>query len=133
MPRPVSQPMSQPMSQPLPLRRPAHPAPAADEHVEAHHVAARHLRAALEVFDGRRPAVHLAGQATPPVLRYWQAAAGRRRVRGRAWFTRLRVCLPSSGVAEVAVTCDVDGRPRALAARFERTRGRWLCTAVRLG
>jgi hypothetical protein len=35
-------------------------------------------------------------------------------------------------VAEAAVTCQVDGAYRALAARFEHTDGRWRCTAVRL-
>jgi hypothetical protein len=91
------------------------------------------LRAALEVFDGRRPAAHIADLVTPSVLRYWRAAARQRRVRVPTRFARIRLCLPRSGVAEVAVTCEIDGRPRALAARFERTRGRWLCTTVRLG
>jgi Family of unknown function (DUF6459) len=110
-------------------RRDASPA----EWVEAHHTAARHLRTALEVLAGRRPVAHIADQVAPPVLRYWRVAAQQRRVHGPARFTRMRLCLPRSGVAEVAVTCELDGRPRALAARFERTRGRWLCTAVRLG
>jgi hypothetical protein len=103
------------------------------ERVEALRAAARLLRTALEVFDGRRPVAHIADQAAPAVLRYWRVAALRRHVRTPARFTRMRLCLPRTGIAEVAVTCDIDGRPRALAARFERTGGRWLCTAVRLG
>jgi hypothetical protein len=45
----------------------------------------------------------------------------------------MRVCVPRSGVAEVAVTCEIDGRPRALAARFDRRHTAWTCTALRLG
>jgi hypothetical protein len=103
------------------------------ERIEARHAITRQLRTALEVFDGRRPAAHIADQVTPSVLRYWRAAAQQRHPRRPARFTRIRLCLPRSGVAEVAVTCDIDGRARALAARFERSRGRWLCTALRLG
>jgi hypothetical protein len=44
----------------------------------------------------------------------------------------MRLCMPRQGVAEIAMTCHVDGAFRALAARFERTDGRWRCTAVRL-
>ena len=103
------------------------------ERMEVQRTVTRQLRAALEVFDGRRPAAHIADLVTPSVLRYWRAAAGQRRVRVPTRFARIRLCLPRNGVAEVAVTCEIDGRPRALAARFERTRGRWLCTTVRLG
>jgi hypothetical protein len=44
----------------------------------------------------------------------------------------MRLCMPRPGVAEIAVTCRLDDTFRALAARFERTDGRWRCTAVRL-
>jgi hypothetical protein len=44
----------------------------------------------------------------------------------------MRLCLPRSGAAEVAVTCELDGRVRALAARFERRRAGWCCTVLRL-
>jgi hypothetical protein len=121
---------------PVPGRRTGPPigeeAPRA-EGIEARHAITRQLRTALEVFDGRRPPAHIADQVAPSVLRYWRAAAQQRHPRRPARFTRIRLCLPRSGVAEVAVTCDVDGRVRALAARFERIRGRWLCTALRLG
>ena len=53
------------------------------ERMEAQRTVARQLRAALEVFDGRRPAAHIADLVAPSVLRYWRAAAGQRRVRGR--------------------------------------------------
>ena len=103
---------------------------------EAHRGVVRVLRLAFEVLDRRRPATHLAAHVDPRVLRYWRASAQQRRVRAPARFTRLRLCLPRPGVAEVAVVCDVDGRIRALAARFERTgpaTATWRCTEMRLG
>ena len=113
-----------------PVRPPATPAEVAD----ASHRIAPVLRLALEVLDGRRPPAHLGGHATPPVLRYWRAACGQRRVRSPARLRGMRVCLLSPSVAEVAAVCAIDGRVRALAARFERGQHRrWTCTAVRLG
>jgi hypothetical protein len=113
-----------------PVRPPATPAEVAD----AQRRIAPVLRLALEVLDGRRPPAHLGEHAAPPVLRYWRAACGQRRVRSPARLQRMRVCLPAPAVAEVAAVCTIDGRVRALAARFERGRHlRWSCTAVRLG
>lgn len=104
------------------------------ERAEAHHAITRLLRLALEVLDGRRLPAHLAAYFEPAVMRYWRVVTQQRRVRSPARFRRMRVCLPRSGVAEVAVTCDIDGRARALAARFERGPGvGWRCTALRLG
>jgi hypothetical protein len=94
------------------------------------------LRVAVEVLDGRRPATHLDDVADPGVLRYWRAARDARRTGPPTRLGRMRVCLPAPDVAEVAAVCTVDGRVRALAARFERegpgVRG-WRWTAVRLG
>jgi hypothetical protein len=104
-----------------------------EERAETHRVLARHLRTALEVLDGHRPIAQLADLFAPPALRYWLTATRQHRGPGPARFIRMRLCLPRSGVAEVAVTVEIDGRPRALAARFERRGTRWLCTAVRLG
>lgn len=114
----------------------AHPTtadPTTADLAEAHRAVTHVLRLALEVFDGRRPLAHLAGHVEPSVLRYWRAATQQRRVRAPARFSRIRLCLPRSSIAEVAVTCDVDGRPRAVAARFERRRAGWRCTTLRLG
>jgi hypothetical protein len=120
---------------PVPAEPPRHPPPrrAAREYVDAHHAATRILRLALEVLDGSRPPTQLRTHFAAAPLRYWRATTGQRTARTRARCGRLRLCLPCSGVAEVAVTCLVDGRHRALAARFERHDGRWCCTAVRLG
>jgi len=109
------------------------PPPRAGQHAEAHQRVAAALRLALEVLDGRRAESHLADIAAPAVLRYWRAARAQRRVRTPARLKTMRVCLPAPGAAEVAAVCAIDGRVRALAARFERRDGRWRCTAVRLG
>lgn len=91
------------------------------------------LRLACEVLDGRRPPQQLARHVDEPVLRYWRATAGRREVRSPARFDRLRIGHPHPGAAEVAVAVELDGRVRALAARFDLTDERWLWTAARLG
>ena len=93
------------------------------------------LRVAMEVLDGRRPAAQLVHHFEDRPLRYWRAAAHRRQVRAPARVVRMRLCLPRTGAAEVAAVCDIDGRVRALAARYERPGSGhpWRCTALRLG
>jgi hypothetical protein len=108
-----------------PLVTTAHP-------VDAHRRIAPLLRVALEVLDGRRPPGHLDPHVSPAARRYWRAARGQRRDRTPARLLRLRVCVPAPGAAEVAAVCAVDGRTRALAARFEQRRSGWCCTVVRL-
>ncbi len=110
------------------------------ERADAHRGVTRLLRLALEVFDGHRPLAHLAPHVEPHVLRYWRAAVHQRGVpaapspggRLRTRPGRPHVFLPGNGVAEVAVTCRMDGRARALAARFERDDRTWRCVAIRL-
>jgi hypothetical protein len=104
----------------------------AAERTQAEQAVGRLLRAALEVLDRRRPSAHIAARVSPPVLRYLQLATGRRHARRPVRLRRMRLCLPRSGVAEVAVTCELDGRVRALAARFEHRRAGWCCTVLRL-
>jgi hypothetical protein len=123
----------------IPAPRPPQPeqaGPSAAELGEAHRNIARILRLALEVLDHRRPSTQLTDHVTASVLRYWRTAAQQRTVRSPARFSRMRLCLPRSGVAEVAVACAMDGRVRAVAARFERADSAgtgWRCTALRLG
>jgi hypothetical protein len=112
--------------------QPERPSSAAREFVDAHHAATRILRLALEVLDGKRSPLQLAPHFAPRPLRYWRAATGQRVTRVPVRHGRIRLCMPRSGVAEIAVTCRVDSAIRALAARFEHTDGRWRCTAVRL-
>jgi Family of unknown function (DUF6459) len=105
---------------------------AAREFVDAHHAVTRILRLALEVLDGRRSPLQLEAHFAAEPLRYWRATTGQRLTRTPVRRGRMRLCMPRSDVAEIAVPCEVDGSVRALAARFERTDGRWRCTAVRL-
>jgi hypothetical protein len=121
-----------PPTPPTPPPAQERPASTARELVDAHNAVTRILRLALEVLDGRRSPVQLEPHFAPRPLRYWRAAVGRRAVRAPARRGRMRLCMPRPGVAEIAVTCRLDGTFRALAARFERTDGRWRCTAVRL-
>jgi hypothetical protein len=122
-----------PVTPPVPPPRRQRPADGAREFVATHRAVTRVVRLALEVLDGRRSAVQLAAHFAPTALRYWRAATGQRTPRAPARHGPLRLCLPRPGAAEVAVTCHVDGRVRALAARFEHLDGRWCCTTVRLG
>jgi Family of unknown function (DUF6459) len=93
------------------------------------------VRLAMEVLDGRRPPVQLGRHFDDATLRYWRVAAHQRRVRAPARVVRMLLCLPRPGAAEVTAVCDIDGRVRALAARFEQPdpAGVWRCTALRLG
>ncbi|MEJ3657763.1 Rv3235 family protein [Actinomycetes bacterium KLBMP 9759] len=108
----------------------------AEEHAAAHRQIAIVMRLAMEVLDRRRPAAQLGSSFELDALHYWRALAQRRRPRARARVQRLLVQLPSSAVAEVTAVCVIDGRVRALAARFDRPTepgARWRCTALRLG
>jgi hypothetical protein len=115
-----------------PPARPA-PPPVADPPA-AREPITRLLRLACEVLDGRRPAAQLAAHADESVLRCWRVAAAQRPLRrSPARFRRVRLCHPRPDAAEVAVTVELDGGVRALAARFDLHDGRWRWTAVRLG
>lgn len=109
-----------------------HPPGGAHEYIDAHRAATRIVRLALEVLDGKRALMQLEPHFAASPLRYWRVATGHRAAEVPARHGRLRICTPCPGVAEVAVTCRIDGRYRALAARLERTDDRWRCTAVRL-
>ena len=93
------------------------------------------VRLAMEVLDGRRPPAQLGHHFDAAALRYWRVAAHQRRVRAPARVVRMLLCLPRPGAAEVTAVCDIDGRVRALAARFEQPdpAAVWRCTALRLG
>lgn len=107
------------------------------------------LRLTLEVLDGRRPCGQLGGLVEPAVRRYVAAAAAHRaagRPAPSARLRSLRLDQPRPGVAEVAAVCELGGRIRAIAARFELLDGPaarfelrdgpvagWRCTALRLG
>ena len=90
------------------------------------------LRLAVEVFDGRRPPEQLATRLDPAALGRWRAARAARRTSTASRVLRLRLCLPHAEAAEVAAVCRIDGRVRALAARFERHGPAWTCTLLQL-
>lgn len=125
---------------PTPVPVPPVALPDRAEQADAHRGVTHILRLALEVFDGHRPPAHLAPHVEAHVLRYWRAAVHQRGVlaapspgvRRRTRPGRPHVFLPGNGVAEVAVTCRMDGRARAIAARFERDERTWRCVAIRL-
>jgi hypothetical protein len=124
--------------EPPPLRIVPAPVPPATTHVEdgaLRHSLGGIVRQALEVLDRRRPLAHIAGHFSESALRCWRVAAEQRRVRGPSRIERLMLCVPRAGAAEVTVVCTIDGRVRALAARFDQAHpgAPWRCTALRLG
>ena len=90
------------------------------------------LRLAVEVFDGKRPREQLATRLDAGTLGRWRAERARRRTAAVSRVLRLRLCLPHPEAAEVAAVCRIDGRVRALAARFERHGPVWTCTLLQL-
>ena len=96
----------------------------------ARRAAERVLRVIVEILDGRRPADHLDGLATPAVVRCVRFA--RHRVNG-SWLARVRVVQPHEKAVEVAAVCRSGRGVHAIAARLDHTRRRgWRCTAFRL-
>lgn len=105
------------------------------DHNAVHELLTRVLRLAMEVFDGRRPIAQLAPHFSRRALRYWRVAGEQRIVRAPARIDRVITGFPRKGAVEVAAVCAIDGRIRALAARFEQASAtaRWQCTDLRLG
>lgn len=91
------------------------------------------VRIALEVFDQHRPPAQLAGHVTPRALRYWRATAAQRRTHRPSRILRIHLSTPRRGVIEATVVCELDGRVRALAARFDHVASSgWRGSALRL-
>ncbi|WP_405056224.1 Rv3235 family protein [Kribbella sp. NBC_01505] len=59
--------------------------------------------------------------------------AGGRGTKERCALRSVRVCRPSSEVAEIAAHVRHGGRHRAIALRMEIRRNRWVCTALEIG
>ena len=108
---------------------------------DAEQWAMRFIQAVIEVVSSDRPLSQLARWTRPEVF----VDLGRRRERvaqhrspGQARTSRqhvasVHVWQPSSDVAEVAARVTMGIRSRAIAARLEFERGRWLCTALTFG
>jgi hypothetical protein len=109
---------------------------------EAYVTAHRALGLVLEVLDRRRPLIHLRPMLTAHAFRYVTVVTDRLPTsapRGDARVLSIRMCQPTEHVAEVAAVCRLNGRHRAVAARFEHLpdprsgRLRWCCAVIQLG
>lgn len=96
----------------------------------------RLITCTLEALAGRRPFAQLQPMTS---MRVFAALSGGRRPR---WCTegsspllvsRVHVCEPVDGVAEVSAVARRNGRAHAVAARLEGIDGRWRCTALQIG
>ncbi|VXB12337.1 Rv3235 family protein [Nocardioides sp. AX2bis] len=104
--------------------------------------ARRVVQAALEIVGGDRPASQLVRWVDREVLadlqrRAWLVAHAGGHTPGvaRVQPVRPRVlsvhsCVIADGVVDAAVHAAHGPRSRAVATRFERRRGRWVCTAL---
>jgi hypothetical protein len=104
----------------------------------------RYAQAVVEIVNGDRPVSQLVRWTSPRVHEelnrraqivaragVHQAGLGRgRRLVVRPAVQNVRTCFISPGVAEVSVHVRYGERSRAIAARFERTQDRWICTAL---
>jgi hypothetical protein len=103
--------------------------------------AARFLQAVVEVVASERPLGQLARWTDSAVFaeiadrreRVADRRAGARGRCGRQVVATVHICRPDCGVAEVAARVTTGRRSRAIAARLDYSRGRWLCTAIDFG
>lgn len=107
-----------------------------------HQWAARFVQAVVEVMAGDRPVQQMVRWTDESVYSDLSrrvrvlgltSSAG---VRGRTERSHVRsvhVYQPAPEVAEVAAHVRHGARSRAVAARLEAQRGRWMCTALQLG
>ncbi len=104
--------------------------------------AARFAQAVVEVLGGDRPIAQLLRWTSHQVyveierrlyLLNRTTDAGRRMRTVRPQVRSVHVFHPSPASAEVSVHVRHGQRSRAIAARLERRKGRWQCTALQLG
>jgi hypothetical protein len=101
----------------------------------------RFVQGVVDIVAGDRPCSQVMGMADASVYDLLTTrAVAAHRVRSRAAARRLRprvvsvrVVCHRPGVAEVSARVCHGERSRALAARLEHTRGRWVCTALDIG
>lgn len=110
--------------------------------VDVEQWARRFVQAAIEIVGGDRPVSQLLRWTTPEVYdelgrraEVVARAGDHQPGQGRVQPVRPRVrsvhtCPLSADVVEVSAHARYGRRSRALAVRFERRRGRWLCTAL---
>jgi hypothetical protein len=103
--------------------------------------AATFMQAIVEVIASDRPVTQLVRwtsrrvyaeivQRQRRVARHRSAATTRS---SRQHVATVRVCRPAEGCAEVAARVTFGARSRAIAARLEYVRDRWMCTAIDFG
>jgi hypothetical protein len=102
----------------------------------------RIVQAVVEIVGGDRPFSKMLRWTTPTVYQdlgrraqLVARAVGRRPGQGGVQGSRphvvgVRTCFVSDGVAEVSAHVRYGRRSRAVAARFERHRDRWVCSAL---
>ncbi len=104
--------------------------------------ARRFLQAVVEMAGADRPVSQLLRWATPEVYAavsrradgvVASTDAGDRARTGRPRVVSVHVSRPAPDVAEVSGHVRHAGRSRALAARLEHRRDRWVCTALQWG
>lgn len=103
--------------------------------------AARFLQAVVEVVSSDRPLAQLVRWTDETV--YGEIARRRQRVAstrkpstfrsGRAQVVTVHIGHPTCDSAEVAARVSMGGRSRAIAARLDKHRDHWLCTAIQFG
>ena len=134
---PTQQVLPFPPLQPLPPHRPA-VAPCSARRAAVPDPAAwarRLLVGVVEVVAGRRPLAQLTGMLSPSVafgLNGDLRRTSQHRL-GSAAVSRVRVCEPADGVAEVSATLRTPSRVHAAALRLEIRRGQWVCTRLMMG
>jgi hypothetical protein len=113
-----------------------------DAREELERLSARILQAAVEIVGGDRPVSQVLRWTTPTVYQdlgrraqLVARAVGRRPGQGGIQGTRpqvigLRYCFVATHAVEVSAHVRYGRRSRAVAARFERHRGRWVCSAL---
>lgn len=130
----------------LAARRPRRqPTPATDR---LEHWARRYCQVAVDIVTGDRPASQVLRWSSPEVFGELSeraalvaraggpgsarraAAGGPRRVLLRPKVVSVRICYLTPDIAEVSAHVRHGHRSRALALRFERTEGRWLCVVL---
>lgn len=127
----------EPLPLPLTLVSPRSPAHVTDPTPWA----GRFLQAVVEVVSSDRPLSQLLRWTNERV--YTDISLRKRRVTlirratgvkpGRQQVVSVHVATLSPSAAEVAARVACGGRSRAIAARLELVRGRWLCTAITFG
>lgn len=103
--------------------------------------AARFLQAVVEVVSGDRPLTQLVRWTDQAVYaeiaeRKQRVAVARQSVTsraGRAHVVTVHLGYPTNDSAEVAARVTMGGRSRAIAARLDMHRDRWLCTDIQFG